>query len=127
MPSQDYLFQVAEAISTGATCPRASVGAILVDKDTKRILATGYNGAASGEPHCVDVGCKMEDGHCQSAIHAELNVIAQAAKYGASVNNTEMYIVIKSNNPTTDILRPCRECWKAMRAAGIVNYQIKSI
>lgn len=34
-----------------------------------RILSTGYNGAPPGEDHCLDVGCRIEDGRrgCTSA------------------------------------------------------------
>ena len=44
-------FEVAER----STCLRRQVGAVIV-KD-KRILATGYNGAPPGMPHCLDIGC----------------------------------------------------------------------
>ena len=55
-----YFLSLAKAVATRSTCPRASVGAVIV-KD-KRVLATGYNGAPLGEPHCTEVGCLMENG-----------------------------------------------------------------
>ena len=42
--------QIANLVATRATCPRRSVGAVIV-RD-KRIVCTGYNGAPSGLPHC---------------------------------------------------------------------------
>ncbi|KKM77674.1 hypothetical protein LCGC14_1367660 [marine sediment metagenome] len=48
----EYFFKIAELVATRATCPRKSVGSVLV-KD-KKIIGTGYNGAKSGEPHCLD-------------------------------------------------------------------------
>lgn len=73
--------QVAEVVSRDATCPRKSVGAVLVLN--KNIISTGYNGSADGMPHCNDdgVGCMLEvDGrteHCVRTIHAEANAILQ--------------------------------------------------
>jgi len=69
----------AESISWLATCPRRSVGAIILDADGKSV-GFGYNGAPSGLRHCEDTrdditGCLVLDGHCTNATHAELNVI----------------------------------------------------
>ena len=54
-PSRDSVYlKIAELIATRGTCARRQVGCVLVDK-RGRILATGYNGVASGRPHCSDV------------------------------------------------------------------------
>jgi len=51
-PSKDeYFIALAKAVAARATCLRRSVGCVLVD-DLGHILATGYNGRASGLPHC---------------------------------------------------------------------------
>ena len=114
-PSWDtYFLNIAEAVSTRATCPRASVGVVLV-KD-HRILATGYNGALEGESHCTYSGCIMEDDHCQRAIHAEVNAIAWAARVGVSVDGATLYMY-DSDGRT----EPCKECMKVVNAAGIVR------
>ena len=57
-----YFMKVAEMASTRATCPRKSVGAVIV-RD-RAILSTGYNGSVRGLPHCIEDGCMMEDNHC---------------------------------------------------------------
>ena len=49
------------------------VGAVVV-RD-RCILATGYNGSVRGLPHCEDIGCVMEDGHCVTTVHAEANAL----------------------------------------------------
>ena len=114
----EYFQQHAALASSRATCPRAACGAVIV-KD-RRIIATGYNGAPSGHPHCVDVGCEMREGHCQRVIHAEVNAIGQAAQLGIAVAGATMYI--HRANVESDGRGPCRECCKVMKAAGIWDY-----
>jgi len=69
----EYFFSIARAVSLRSTCPRLAVGAVLVRDN--RVLSVGYNGAPSGQPHCIDVGCDMRDGHCVRTIHAERNAL----------------------------------------------------
>ena len=111
----DYFLEIARVVSTRSTCPRAQVGAIIV-KD-RRIVATGYNGSATGESHCLDVGCLMIDDHCQRAIHAETNAVCQAAKLGTPINGAILYYWDSLNRPSTI----CVKCSQVMRAAGIVS------
>ena len=50
-----YFMTITQQVAERSTCTRAKVGAIIV-RD-KNILATGYNGAPAGMPHCTDAGC----------------------------------------------------------------------
>jgi dCMP deaminase len=114
-PSWDaYFMQIAHLVATRATCPRRSVGAVLV-RD-KRILATGYNGAPSGLPHCPDLGPTHEwptgclrAGHCIRALHAEQNALLQAAKIGVACDGATIYVTCQ----------PCNACAKMVINAGI--------
>jgi dCMP deaminase len=102
-------------VSTRSTCTRRRVGAILVKN--KRILATGYNGAPSGVPHCLDVGCLREQMGIPSGerhelcrgLHAEQNAILQAAHHGVSIEGADLYC--------TNL--PCIICSKMIINAGI--------
>ncbi|MBN1902507.1 cytidine/deoxycytidylate deaminase family protein [Candidatus Sumerlaeota bacterium] len=115
-PSWDeYFMELAHVVRKRSTCIRRHVGAVLV-KD-KRILATGYNGAPSGLPHCRETGCLRQrlnipsgERHeiCRGA-HAEQNAIAQAALLGVSTKDSEIYI--------TD--HPCSVCAKILINAGV--------
>lgn len=105
----EYFIEMARLAAKRATCPRRQVGAVLV-KD-QRLIATGYNGAVRGAPHCQDDGCLMVDGHCVRAVHAELNAILQCAVYGVSSKGAEMYC--------TDF--PCVACAKSIVQAGITR------
>jgi dCMP deaminase len=89
---------IATLVASRSTCFRRQVGALIV-KD-KRILATGYNGAATNTPHCIDIGeCLREKLGVPSgqqheichAVHAEQNAIIQAAKFGISVDGAALY------------------------------------
>ncbi len=81
-PTRDEVYlDMAELIARRGTCPRRAVGCVLVDA-RGRILATGYNGVASGRPHCnaghLCPGATFPSGEgldkCE-AIHAEQNAI----------------------------------------------------
>lgn len=80
--SEIYFLSMATLVASRSTCRRRSVGCVLVNGDN-HILATGYNGVASGLRHCVDKACSgasyasgKELDKCE-AIHAEQNAILQ--------------------------------------------------
>lgn len=104
---ESYFLQIAEQVACRATCPRRAVGAVIV-RD-RHILATGYNGAARGEPHCLTGGCVMVDGHCTRAVHAEANALVQAAAEGVAVKGADIYC--------TD--SPCNHCASLLINAGV--------
>ncbi len=103
----DYFLDMARLVATRATCPRRRVGAVLV-RD-RRVIATGYNGAVRGAPHCDEVGCLLVDGHCRRATHAELNALLYCAAYGVSSAGATLYC--------TDF--PCVDCAKALVQAQV--------
>ena len=103
----EYFMNIAREVATRATCDRKHVGALLVRDRT--ILSTGYNGSIRGLPHCEDVGCVMEDGHCVTTVHAEANAILQAAKNGVSLDGGELYTTAS----------PCWNCFKLIANAGM--------
>ena len=109
-PSWDaYFLTIAAAVSQRSTCLRRSVGAVLV-RD-RRILVTGFNGAVRGQPHCLDVGCDMQDGHCVRSVHAEVNAVIQAALHGVSTMGSTLYCTSQ----------PCHGCTKVLLNAGVVE------
>jgi len=93
----EYFLKIAAVVAERSTCRRHQVGAVAV-KD-KHILATGYNGAPSGFPDCLELGCqrdllKIASGTRQEvcrAIHAEQNVIIQASLHGVSLEGSTIY------------------------------------
>ena len=110
-----YFLKIAQLASTRSTCIRRHVGAVLVKE--KKILATGYNGAPSGSPHCTDVGCLRDEERVPSGqrhelcrgLHAEQNAILQAAYHGVSIQGSVLFC--------TNF--PCVICSKMLINAGI--------
>lgn len=103
----EYFMSIAEMTATRSTCPRASVGAVIV-KDN-HILVTGYNGAIHSADHCTDVGCKIVDNHCLRAVHAEMNAIVNCARQGDDLEGSELYITHF----------PCIRCMPLVLQSGI--------
>lgn len=116
----DYFLDIAGVVATRADCSRRKVGAVLVDQH-HRILATGYNGAPSGAPGCLEGACPRS--HSQSptyldgnqdysnciSVHAEANALLYADGWhtrGATLYSTDM---------------PCLSCQKLIEGAGIAR------
>lgn len=107
--------QMAELASTRATCLRRKVGSVAVVD--KVVVATGYNGAPSGAAHCEEIGCLRRELNVPSgerhelcrAVHAEQNLLAQAARRGGMVCGGTVYVTIS----------PCAICAKLLVQAGI--------
>lgn len=89
----EWALELALVTAKRSTCLRRSVGCVLLD-DKNHILATGYNGVASGQPHCNEVqlvndefmtpyacpGAKAQSGTMLDscyAVHAEQNALLQ--------------------------------------------------
>lgn len=82
----------------------------------RRILATGYNGAPRGLPHCPPGGPNhdwpdgcMRAGHCIRSLHAEQNALLQAAMIGVPCEGATVYVTAQ----------PCNMCAKMLINAGI--------
>ncbi len=110
----EYFMEVAYVTAKRSTCPRRSVGAVIVQD--RRIIATGYNGAPSGAEHCPTddpdgyPDC-MEHGHCVRTIHGEMNAIIACAAAGVSATGGTLYCTAF----------PCPQCMGAIINAGIAR------
>jgi dCMP deaminase len=115
-PSWDeYFMKLAWLAAERSTCLRHHVGAVIV-KD-RRILTTGYNGAAAGVKDCVELGCLRDELNIPSgqrheicrAIHAEQNAIIQGGFQGVNIKGSTLYCTHS----------PCALCAKMIVNAGI--------
>ena len=117
----DHRFmEMAQLVSTWASCyqEERKVGAVIV-KD-KRVMTTGYNGAPAGVSTCGERGeCLRKKLGIPSgtrhemcyAVHAEQNAIIQAAKLGVNIDGSTLYCTHQ----------PCILCAKMIVNAGIVR------
>lgn len=107
---QQWLMDLAVETARRSTCSRLHVGAIATRSG--QLLAAGYNGAPSGLPHCVH----NDSEPCTRAVHAEVNVIASAARYGVSLDGASVHVTHS----------PCVSCAGLLVNAGIhyVYYHI---
>jgi dCMP deaminase len=115
----EYFKDVVKRTSLLSTCASKQVGALLVLNN--RILATSFNGVASGKKHCNEIFVEAdgdgwmparEEHHQWSLLnecHSEQNIIAFCAKNGIRTENTTLYVS----------LSPCASCAKLLLAAGI--------
>ena len=111
----EYFLEIARLVAKRSTCLRRQVGALIVKG--RRILTTGYNGSPTDIVHCSEAGClrqklKVPSGQrhelCRG-LHAEQNVLLQAALYGISVKDSTIYVTNQ----------PCIICAKMIINAGI--------
>jgi dCMP deaminase len=117
----DYFLGIAQAVAARGECVRSQVGAVLV-RD-RRIVATGYNGVAAGEPSCLTGACprglsgvarRSEGGPGYDvapcvAFHAEDNAVTDALARGFDVRGCTVYV-----NKV-----PCERCSAMLRASGV--------
>jgi dCMP deaminase len=116
--ADEYFLKVAAVVAERSTCCRHHVGAVAV-RD-KHILATGYNGAPAGFKDCLELGCLRNELDIPSgerheicrAIHAEQNVVIQAALHGISLEASTIYATHT----------PCVLCAKILTNARIRRY-----
>lgn len=106
----EYFSEMAKLVSTQATCARRQVGCVLVNK-RNHVIATGYNGNAAGQPHCIEVKCPGADlpsgtglDACE-AIHAEANALLQCK---------DVYEISKAYVTAS----PCIHCVKLLLNTG---------
>ncbi len=70
----EYFDLIALIFACRGTCDRLRTATVI--RDTRNILmAGGYNGAISGQPHCDDIGHLMAENHCIRTNHGEENAL----------------------------------------------------
>lgn len=119
-PDRDsYYLAIAVAVAARAECVGLKVGAVLVREN--RVLSTGYNGTPEGWNNCSEGGacprCDRREAFGSGngydkciCVHAEMNALAAAARYGTAVDRATAYVTHE----------PCLTCAKELVQAGIV-------
>ena len=121
-----YYLGLAIGAAARAECVGQHVGAVIVRGN--RVLSTGYNGAPEGMGNCSEKGtcprCDSRDTYGSGngydrciCVHAEMNAIAAAARYGIAIDGATAYVTHQ----------PCFTCAKELIQAGVrsVYYMIE--
>ena len=121
---QEYFLSIACSVSKRSTCLRRHYGAVIV-KD-KRIISTGYNGAARGESNCCDdnfcirekMNVKHEERYdlCR-AVHSEQNAIINADS--KEMIGADIYIYGEDTNGDIVDSAPCYLCKRMIANARL--------
>ena len=132
----EYYLGIAKAVALRSTCLRKAYGALIVKDD--RVIATGYNGVPSGEPHCTKCtkcghGKDIETYLSCKSVHAEQNTLLAASRQemlGADLYlagfdlKTGEAIECEASGAISAIglpvaARPCEICLRLIKNAGI--------
>lgn len=112
---EDTFLELARVWAKRSTCSKViAVGAVLVNQ-YNQVIASGYNGAPRGIPHCdgtLNGGCSLyENSETPRHIHAEENAILQCALNGVSSKGCKLYVTHS----------PCLRCALRIIQAGITE------
>lgn len=111
---EDTFMELAYVWAKRSTCTKTiAVGCVLIN-NMDQVIASGYNGAPRGIPHCDGLGgdCDLyKDIDSPRHIHAEENAILQCALNGISSKNCVLYVTHS----------PCLRCALRIIQAGIVG------
>jgi dCMP deaminase len=108
-----YYLEMVKVVAARSTCNHRHVGAMFVRDG--HVISAGYNGAPTGEDHCIDIGCSKPEHatkfeNCR-AVHAEVNAIIQAALNGVSIKGATLYCTHS----------PCVMCKRILKNARITR------
>lgn len=126
MTKDEYYLTIAEAVASKSPCLKNHYGAVIVKDDV--IIATGYNGPARGESHCLTCTkeCKGKDYNAYvscPAIHAEQNAIIAASR--RDMVGAIMYLFGNTADENSENYGkevnaiPCEICFRLLKNSGI--------
>lgn len=106
----DFFMSLAHIYAGQSTCKRASVGCVIVSGN--RQIGAGFNGPVTKDTHCYNPELCVKDGHCERAIHAEVNAVLQALQAAP-------HLVPGSTAYVTHY--PCIHCYKILCQVGVAR------
>lgn len=124
-----YYLDIAMKVAARSTCLKRQYGCVIVKND--EIIATGYNGAARGEPNCCEIYSvcpRLHKDHNSgdysdcAAVHAEQNAMISASRQ--EMIGATLYLAGTETRPDGScdpirICEPCPICRRMINNAGI--------
>jgi dCMP deaminase len=106
----EYFCTMAKLVSTRSKDQNTKIGAVIVGADNE-VLSTGYNSFPRGLNDDLPERQKSPEKYFWFE-HAERNAIFNAARHGAALKGSRMYL---------NCYVPCTDCTRAIIQAGIVE------
>lgn len=110
----DRFFLHVDAEASISPDAETKIGAVLINPATKDIIATGLNGFVRGA--LDDALPKTRPAKYPYMVHAEINLLCNAAKHGKRTEGGVLFLSQTS----------CTNCTRAIFQAGISTYYFKS-
>lgn len=111
----EWYMSFAECAAKRSPDAQTKVGSALVNMQTGAVIAMGFNGFVRGAPdHRLP---KTRPDKYPYIIHAEINLLANCARHGISMDNCELYCT----------LSPCISCMRTMWQCGITRIYVKEL
>lgn len=107
-----YYYERALASSKASPDPSTKVGALLIHGESGAVIAEGYNGFVRGAPDHKIPTTRPEK--YDYIIHAETNLICNAARHGVSTDKCVIFCTIS----------PCIRCMRMLYQAGITEVYV---
>jgi len=121
-----YFLGVAQAVAARGECVRSRVGAVLVKNN--RIVSTGYNGVAAGQPSCLDGICPRAINNTPRGVpySGDGRCIARHAEENCILDYWEKHIFIPDHLASEDFTlyitkEPCENCADLVTTLGLTT------
>ncbi len=105
---QNYM-DIAATVAARSHDAETKVGAVLINNKSGAIIATGYNGFVRGANDSVLPNTRPDK--YEYILHAEQNLIANAARHGVSMEDCSLVCT----------LSPCKLCMRMLLNCGITK------
>lgn len=107
--------EIASVIAKRSHDAETQVGAVLVNNASGAIMSTGYNGFVRGADD-TNLPCTRPEKY-EYILHAEDNLIANAARHGISTENCTLVCTMS----------PCKHCMRMLVNCGITRVITKEL
>jgi dCMP deaminase len=111
---ENYM-EIAEVIAKRSHDAETKVGAVLINNKSGAIMSTGYNGFVRGAHD--DILPNTRPDKYEYILHAEDNLIANAARHGISTENCTLVCT----------LSPCKHCMRMLVNCGVTEIVAKQL